>query len=273
MGGVGRALFAALTFHINLLEEQKGYLPANWDVLWSLSVEEVFYLLFPIACHLLGRGRWLVIFLIFFVITGPFARTVMAGQNESWREYSYLGGMDAIALGCLTAIVESRLHFSRSGLHAVRILGGALMVLVLGFSTLLDRLGLMHTGLDMTIAALGTCLIIIAVSKGSPRVPAVARPLLWFGQRSYEIYLTHMFVVIGLFVAFSDLGKPLGGVPILFVTAILISGLLGEIVARFYSEPMNRILRMRMGGVSNNLGAAIGASDLASPKRPVATAR
>lgn len=38
---LARALFAALTFHLNWLEIQVGYLPANWDVLWSLSVEEV----------------------------------------------------------------------------------------------------------------------------------------------------------------------------------------------------------------------------------------
>ena len=41
-GGLHQALFAALTFHINLLEAQRGYLPPNWDVLWSLSVEETF---------------------------------------------------------------------------------------------------------------------------------------------------------------------------------------------------------------------------------------
>ncbi len=38
-GGLGRAVLAALTFHVNVLEAHRGYLPANWDVLWSLSVE------------------------------------------------------------------------------------------------------------------------------------------------------------------------------------------------------------------------------------------
>ena len=59
---LGRALLAAMTFHINWLEAARGYLPANWDVLWSLSVEEVFYLFFPLICWLTrgatraGRG-------------------------------------------------------------------------------------------------------------------------------------------------------------------------------------------------------------------------
>ena len=29
-----------------------GYLPAAWNVLWSLSVEEAFYLAFPLLCML-----------------------------------------------------------------------------------------------------------------------------------------------------------------------------------------------------------------------------
>lgn len=33
VGGLGQAVFAALTFHINVLESSRGYLPANWDVL------------------------------------------------------------------------------------------------------------------------------------------------------------------------------------------------------------------------------------------------
>jgi peptidoglycan/LPS O-acetylase OafA/YrhL len=47
---LGRAVLAALTFHVNWLEGHHGYLPGAWDVLWSLSVEEVFYLLFPVMC-------------------------------------------------------------------------------------------------------------------------------------------------------------------------------------------------------------------------------
>ena len=103
-GGLARALLAALTIHVNVLEAQRGYLPGSWDILWSLSVEEMFYLFFPLICRVLGRGKLLVAALLLFVVLGPFARTVLAQGNELWQEYSYLGGMDAIALGCLTAI-------------------------------------------------------------------------------------------------------------------------------------------------------------------------
>ncbi len=45
-GGLGRAVIAALTFHINVLEAHRGDLPGNWDVLWSLSMEDMFSLFF-----------------------------------------------------------------------------------------------------------------------------------------------------------------------------------------------------------------------------------
>jgi peptidoglycan/LPS O-acetylase OafA/YrhL len=117
-GGVGRALIAALTFHINLLEARRGYLPGSWDILWSLSVEEMFYLFFPLICWLLGRGKRLIGLLLIFVVLGPFARTLFTHGNEVWEEISYLGGMDAIALGCLTAIISSRVKFSQRILEA-----------------------------------------------------------------------------------------------------------------------------------------------------------
>jgi hypothetical protein len=45
---------------------------------------------------------------------------------------------------------------------------------------------------------------------------AVLGPLLSLGQRSYEVYLTHMFVVLGVFSLFVAIGQPVSGVPGLF---------------------------------------------------------
>lgn len=57
-----RALAAALGLHLNWYEGRTGYLPGNWDVLWPLSIEEAFYLGFPLACLLLRVDLQLVIF-------------------------------------------------------------------------------------------------------------------------------------------------------------------------------------------------------------------
>ena len=256
-GGLGRAWLATLTFHINLLEGRLGYLPGPWDVLWSLSVEEMFYLFFPIACIPLAGRKMLVPLLLVFVALGPFARTIFTHGNEIWQEKSYLGGMDAIALGCLTALVCSRVTFSRRVLRSVFAAGAALMLFILGFSRAAYRWGLGVTGLDMTVLTVGTCMVIVAASQSAWRAPRGFRPLLALGRNSYEVYLTHMFIVLGLFRLFVKFGKPMPLVPVFFVVTIILAAMLGDLVARSFSEPMNRRLRKRWGDGTEKLGAAI----------------
>jgi peptidoglycan/LPS O-acetylase OafA/YrhL len=259
-GGLARALLAALTIHVNVLEAQRGYLPGSWDILWSLSVEEMFYLFFPLICRVLGRGKLLIAALLLFVVLGPFARTVLAQGNEIWQEYSYLGGMDAIALGCLTAITLSRLRIPRAVLWTLGALGAALLVFILGFSLMAEASMIGRSGLDMTLLALGTCFVIAAAAQSRWRSPRIGVPLEALGRRSYEIYLTHMFVVFALFNLFVAAGKPVSGVPILFISVILIAGFLGEWVARVFSDPVNRWLRRRLSHGRNGLGSAIDAA-------------
>lgn len=260
-GGLGRALLAALTFHINYLEATRGYLPGNWDILWSLSVEEMFYLFFPLVMKVL-RKRWLLTaLLLLFVIAGPFARAKMFNHNPVWREYSYLGGMDAIALGCLTAMVLAAMKLSRRWLLVCAATGGMLLVFSLCLSDTAYRWGLGRDGLNMTVLAVGACLLIATAAQSGWRSPALFAPLKLLGQRSYEIYLTHMFAVLALFAAFVHWGKPLRGVPVLFVLAIAVSGLLGWLVAIGYAEPMNRLIRRRTGVDAKHVGAAYPEAD------------
>lgn len=254
-GGLGRALLAAGTFHINLLEAQRGYLPASWDILWSLSVEEMFYLFFPLVCRLLRRERFLLVPLILFVILGPFARSHAFNHNPVWREYSYLGGMDAIALGCLTALFVARRNLSRPTLWIFGITGAILLTFSLGFSIRAYTWGLGRNGLNMTVLAIGTCMLIAVFAQTRWQAPRILTPLLRLGQRSYEVYLSHVFVVLGFFSLFLAAGKPMKYVPPLFLAVILIAGLLGELVARGYSEPINRWLRQWWGDGPNRLGS------------------
>jgi peptidoglycan/LPS O-acetylase OafA/YrhL len=183
-GGLGRALLAALTFHIGWLEATRGYLPGNWDILWSLSVEEMFYLFFPLAARLFRKQAFLVSLLLLFVIAGPFARMKTFNPNPVWREYSYLGGMDAIALGCLTALVLSGTTLSRAWVYACGLAGSALLVFSLCFSIRGYIWGLGRNGLNFTLLALGVCLVIAAASQSSWRAPRILSPLLFLAAKA-----------------------------------------------------------------------------------------
>lgn len=104
---LARALLAVAGLHLNWYEGMTGCLPANWDVLWSLSIEEVFYLAFPVVCLLPGAGRWLLPLAMLFALSLPWSHAALDG-NEIWQEKAYLPGMSAIATGVIAALLAQR---------------------------------------------------------------------------------------------------------------------------------------------------------------------
>ena len=239
---LGRALFAALTFHINRLESIRGYLPASWDVLWSLSIEEVFYLFFPLLCRWSKGGALLIAVLLAFVILGPFARTILT-KNELWADYGYFSCMDGIALGCLTAILASVWRANRRQLMALRISGALLIMLVMLARPLVEWLHLYQVGLDFTALALGTCLLMLAIAQENNVGRWPTGSLRWLGRHSYEVYLTHCFVMMWGIQIYLMMGLSRRWGPTWYVIMFLCSVFLGWVVARWYSEPINRRLR------------------------------
>ena len=245
-----RALLAALTFHLNWLEAAHGWLPANWDVLWSLSVEEMFYLFFPLACVALLRWRHgmyvFLLLLLAFVTMGPFARTVWA-WNDIWAEKTYLGGMDGIAMGCLTALLVAKLQSKGRripgwSLCMLQASGTAMIALIFVWPTWHHMLNLIgKSGTDSTILALGACLVIFATTMRGTPGRAWTAPLRWFGRHSYEIYMTHEFVVVAGVAAYAKLHR--GPLAVWYIALVLLTAPLGWAVANWFSEPMNRRLR------------------------------
>ena len=62
------------------------------------------------------------------------------------------------------------------------------------------------------------------------------------------------FLVFAAFNWFIARGASLRTVPVLFAATILLAGVLGEVVGRFYSEPANRWLRARFGESAARMG-------------------
>jgi len=226
-----RALAAALTFHVNWLETKVGYLPGSWDILWSLSIEETFYLVYPLLCRWL-KPRYLIGIAVALLVAGPFFRSVLA-PNEMATDYGYLANMDCIALGCLVAAVP--LNAGRYG----QIAGWLGLTLIVWTRSFVFRKAIYAAGLDVTLLAVAAAFALPAVIPGI----GFTAPLRWFGRMSYEVYLTHMFVVTLGTQWFTAHKIPIDYAPAWFAGLLAVAGLLGFAVARWYSEPLNRRLR------------------------------
>jgi peptidoglycan/LPS O-acetylase OafA/YrhL len=243
-----RTLLAALGLHLNWLEAQVGYLPGPWGVLWSLSVEEAFYLCFPILCVLSGSERRLRLLLLVPIVLGPFARSVFS-DNELWQDHAYLSGMDGIAFGCLAALLAHRVPKvpAVAVQRLVLLTGAVLSVAVFCFRKEVFQLGLTRFGLQVTLLELGIALLLVATHWRPWRwcAGAATAPLRWFGRNSYEVYLTHMFVVIPGAWVYQQTGAPAAWISLWFMTVVAASGLLGQAVAQCFSEPLNRAFGRR----------------------------
>jgi peptidoglycan/LPS O-acetylase OafA/YrhL len=211
---LGGLLGSALTFTFNWYEGSTGWAPAGWDVLWSLSIEEVFYLCFPLLCLWLPRRVLIGVLLVWALSLVPL-RNLVLQSDEVWWEKAYLPGMAAIAWGVLTALLARQWRPSKRDARALAIFGGFCILLVLGWGDLAHRYLFKSV---MYWLCLGASLILLAAHSHPP----VPRPALhWLarmGALSYELYLSHMFIVLGTVALYRAL---LGGVQIWTFTVYL----------------------------------------------------
>ncbi|VVE75929.1 acyltransferase family protein [Pandoraea sputorum] len=240
------ALTSALTMTLNWYEGRTNWLPGGWDVLWSLSIEECFYLAFPLLCLLL-RGPWRVLALVALAVSLPWTRAALAG-NEIWQEKAYLPGMAAIAWGVLTALLMQRVTLPRGVARGLGALGVAGLLAVVFFNDVLwPRL---HDHV-MLLLCLSAALWLAAAHGATRAVPRGFGWLTHMGRWSYEIYLSHMFVVLAVTPAYRALaGDDMRWTFLVYVPALVVCTLLGGALHRHVSVPAARRLLPRQPGVT-----------------------
>jgi peptidoglycan/LPS O-acetylase OafA/YrhL len=219
----------------------------SWnDPSWSISLEFLAYLLFPLLFPVLWRA-------------GPPAKAGLGGLllvALGWLAYRTGGyfnqwnGTYAI-IRCLPEFLAGMLLYSgyQSGIFAsVLAVDAALAAVVLLMATLL------HLGApDLAIIPLFPLLILAAVRNTGRFSPLLnSPPLMWLGDISYSLYLLHWFV---LFVT-TEIARRLPGLdfahlsraPSLALIAVLIavSLALATLSFRFIEVRGRRWLRQRL---------------------------
>lgn len=267
----GSGLAAALLYFSNyhlILNDFRGF-PAGLGVLWSLAVEEHFYLVFPLWCawvlpgferrqqasraqlpgirsgysSLRTRvGDPAVIGLIGTCVAILAWRCWLQfhGTHPRWLAMSTDTRADAILAGCILGMVrhpqlDEQRH--RDALREVSIAALCLGVLV---ATLLWRTEVFRHTWRYTLQAFALLpLIDLAVTRAHWRTFRwlEARPLVWLGRRSYGVYLVHHVVLLGMareWPAAPGWRLGVAALVVSLLSAALLFSLLEQPVTRWY---------------------------------------
>lgn len=243
---------AALTLWMNQLIIQYGWVNYALGVLWSLSVEEVFYLAFPLACLGLKTSRQFALFLGFFVLAAPVYRWLHFGEDSEAYLYGYLASFDGIAIGCATALLANRINlafFQRRMVQGLTLVGMTLFYL---YAPIKET-----NTLGVTLMACGTAILILGGLQSkhqdnqfSPQTQiakqgVLKRTLCMLGRYSYELYLFHLIILGLIKVAVPPATATANEKLLLLLVFLTGTFMLAFAIARFYSMPLNRWIRQK----------------------------
>lgn len=166
-----------------------------WPIghLWSLSVEEHFYLLWPLTLAFVGRRR-ACIGVIVVIILSPFVRFVAWHMSDGIQPLIRNASpfvFDALATGCLLALVRTHLEKQRAYMTTLAAPWFWLVPVLLVASLLAPTPGWMPKP-GITLANFG---IAMAIHRGllypTSRVSRFLEttPMVWIGTISYSLYL------------------------------------------------------------------------------------
>jgi peptidoglycan/LPS O-acetylase OafA/YrhL len=244
---VGEAIEYLLTLRFNQYYVLGASLTMAWAVLWSISIEEAFYLVYPLTAVVLRLEKLLVAVLCIVVLVGPYVRWNgylygYYGPQMGWNAnlFAYLGCFDLMDMGALAAIAAHRWtdKFPGSSIRYLKATGAALALATYLFLNVRE-----HPALGPSLVGLGTALMLYGASRPGE---ASQGPRTWLGRTgslSYEIYLLH--AAIQLLLA-EILPRPSGlGSYVVFAAVMAVTYLVSAGTARVFSRPANRWIRSR----------------------------
>jgi len=197
--------------------------------LWTVSIEEQFYLIWPALMKMLERrGMILAGIVTFLLATTSQAAIALAGVSGGYIYYGSASRCGSLALGVLLALFADRLPALTNRVRLLLVSGG-LIGWVVSSAGLLNRPGpvSMHMVLGRMIISLGTGAILYGCLYSSSKLVRAAW-IVSLGKVSYGLYLLHL---TGLFIL-QSLIHPAWGWQLLATKAL---GLVMTVILAFAS--------------------------------------
>jgi peptidoglycan/LPS O-acetylase OafA/YrhL len=205
-----------------------------WRPLWSLGIEEWFYVAFPVICIALRRRALIAAAAFVLILHGPLGR-----ENQTLLFY-LSGCADSLAVGCVTALFKSAVPQlpNRWIGHAAKILGMCIIVgcCFLGPATENFRFGpsIVGGGAALFVYGAGT-------DQRGGILDLLMAPIRLFGERSYEIYLFHTTIII---LVLPFLQNRLGASSHLILPGVIFSiFIVGDLTGRLFTDRLDSQLR------------------------------
>ncbi|HVY98372.1 MAG TPA: acyltransferase family protein [Dongiaceae bacterium] len=220
---------------------QAGYFDsAMWSNpllhMWSLSVEEQFYVLFPIIIYCvrhLSKSRRLIVLSVLTVVSLAYSQ-ILTTTNPDVGYYSILSRAWELSIGSILSILPNP-NLSRVVREALGWLGvGGIVFAVTGYDNITP-----FPGLAALVPCLGAAAIIYAGAAGPTFLGSLLSfaPIRFTGLISYSLYLWHWPILVFYRLNFS------GKKDLYLVAVLCLLFLISALSWRFVEQPFRQIRR------------------------------
>lgn len=241
-------LIYLFTYSINWFMVFKGVYIGNRTHLWSLAVEEQFYLIWPFLIFLLPK-RWILGLSIFAILLGLACKIYFSYFSPYWMGVNgaTFSCFDALGLGALIACLQK--HRTQPFNPKLYIIG--LLISIIAYILLFVSPGYLNQQLHALLFNFATSVvfffvILIAANNGfSGNFKSLLenKTILYLGRISYGLYLYHAFVPDIYYKCLMKYFPKLSGDADLFILFFILSVLLATISWYLIEKPILSLKR------------------------------